>query len=128
MRACDAKDGDIRQLLPLTGRGEAVKVDQGDPVDHGVADLDDAAQPGQGLLIDLFVGQKFRVIEEIPKEPAQLPECLLGAVETPDDRMPGKLTGFEDAEAENVEGLLSVPTELGTIDSDEKDAVGNLRP
>ena len=35
--------------------------------------------------------------------------------------------GFEDGEAENLEGLLGVPTELGAIDADEEDAVRNFR-
>jgi hypothetical protein len=36
-----------------------------------VADLDDPAESGQGFFVELFVGQKFRVIKEIPQEPAQ---------------------------------------------------------
>jgi len=35
-----------------------------------VADLDDTAEFGQSLLIDLFVGQQFRVIEKVPQEAA----------------------------------------------------------
>jgi hypothetical protein len=81
------------QFFPLAGRGEAVEVDERNAVDHGVADLDDAAESGQSLLVDLFVGQKFRVIEEIPQEPAQLPHRLLRAVETTDDGLPGQCLG-----------------------------------
>jgi len=33
-----------------------------------VADLDDTAESGQSLLVDLFVGEKFRVIEKIPQD------------------------------------------------------------
>jgi hypothetical protein len=52
----------------MAGRGEAVEVDQRNAVEHGVTDLHHAAESGQSLLIDLFVGEQFRVIEEIPQE------------------------------------------------------------
>jgi hypothetical protein len=92
-----------------------------------VADLDDTAESGQSLLIDLFVGQKFRVIEEIAQEPAQLPHRLLRAVETTHDGLTGQTTGFKDREAEDVERFVGVPAELGAIDAHEEDPVGNLR-
>jgi len=47
-------------VLPTGWLGKAVEVDQRNAVDHRVADLDDAAQSGQSLLIDLFVGQELR--------------------------------------------------------------------
>jgi hypothetical protein len=73
------------------------------------------------------VGQKFRVIEEIAQEPAQLPHRFLSAIETTDDGLPGGGTGFKDAEPEEVEGFMGMPAELGAINPNEEDPVGNLR-
>ena len=114
------------QFFPLAGWGEAVEVDQRNAVDHGVADLDDAAESGQSLLIDLFVGQKFRVIEKIPQEPAQLPHRLLRAVEPTDNGLTGQSAGLEYGESEDVERFVGMPAELGAVDANQEDAVGNL--
>ena len=96
---CQPGDGDGgRQFFPLAGRGEAIEVHQRDAVDHGVADLHDPDQPPQGSLIDLVLAQQFRVIEEIPQEPTQLPHRLWGAVETADEGAPGKRLGFKNGE------------------------------
>ena len=114
------------QFFPLAGRGEAVEVDQRNAVDHGMADLDDAAESGQSLLVDLFVGQQFRVIEKIPQEPAQLPHRLLRAVEPADDGLTGQSAGLDDGESEDVERFVGMPAELGAIDANEEDAVGNF--
>jgi hypothetical protein len=92
-----------------------------------VADLDYTAESGQSLLIDLFVGQKFRVIEKIPQEPAQLLDRLLCAVKTTHDGLTGGGTGFKDREPEEVEGFMGMPAELGAINPNEEDPVGNLR-
>jgi hypothetical protein len=91
-----------------------------------VADLDDATESGQSLLIDLFVGQKFRVIEKIPQEPAQLPHRFLRAVEPTDNGLTGQSAGLDDRESEEVERLAGMPAELGAIDAHKKDAVENL--
>jgi len=91
-----------------------------------VADLDDTAESGQSLLIDLFLGQQFRVIEKVPQEPAELPHCFLCAVKTARDGLTGGGTRFKDKESEDIEWLVGVPAELGTIDPDEEYAVGNL--
>jgi hypothetical protein len=87
-----------KALLPLAGGRETVEVDQRDAMNYGVADLDHAAKPGQGSLIDLFVGQKFRIAEEVPEEPPQFPDRLLATVQTPDNRLAGQFLGFEDRE------------------------------
>jgi len=92
-----------------------------------VADLDDTAESGQSLLVDLFVGQQFRVIEKIPQEPAQLPHRFLRAVETTHDGLTGQGAGLENGESEDVERFMGVPAELGAINPNEEDAVGNLR-
>jgi hypothetical protein len=92
-----------------------------------VADLDYTAESGQSLLIDLFVGQKFRVIEKIPQEPAQLSHRLLGAVKTTHDGLPGQCPGLENGESEDVERFVGMPTVLGAIDANEEDPVWNLR-
>jgi hypothetical protein len=73
------------------------------------------------------VSQKFRIVEKIPQEPAQLPHGFLGAIKAPDDGLPGEFVWFEDREAKNVEGLLSVPTELRVVDADEEDSIRDLR-
>ena len=39
---------------------------------------------------------------------------------------PAEFVGLEDGESEDVEGFLGMPAELGAIDPDEKDTVGNL--
>src|ERR1019366_4068221 len=114
------------QFFPLTGRSEAVEVHQRDAVDYGVADLDDAAEPGQSLLVDL-VGQKFRVVEEIAQKPAQFPHRLLCAVEPTDNGLSGQSARFYDRESEHVERFVGVPTELGAIDPNKEDDVGNRR-
>jgi hypothetical protein len=92
-----------------------------------VADLDYTAQSGQGFFVDLFVGQKFRVIEKIPQEPAQFPHRFLGAIKATHDGLPGQSAGLENRESEDIEGFVGVPAELGAIDPNEEDAVGNLR-
>ena len=92
-----------------------------------MADLDDTAESGQSLLIDLFVGQKFRVIEKIPQEPAQLPHRLLGAVEPADNGLPRQCPGLNHREPENVKRLAGMPAELATIDAHKIDTVGDLR-
>src|ERR1035441_6024083 len=92
--ARSTRNRSCRQFFPLAGWSEAIKVDERNAVDHSVTDLDDAAESGQSLLIDLFVGQKFRVIEEIPQEPAQLPHRFLRAVETTHNGLPGLGAGF----------------------------------
>jgi hypothetical protein len=61
--------------------------------------LNDTAESGRSLLVDLLVGQQLRVIEEIPQEPAQLPHCLLGTVKTTDNGLPGQNARFEDGKA-----------------------------
>jgi hypothetical protein len=108
----------------VAGWSEAVEVDERNAVDHGVADLDHAAESGQSLFVDLFVGQKFRVIEEIPQEPAQLPHCLLRAVKTTRDGLPDQGAGLENGESEDIERFVGVPAELGAVDPNEEDAVG----
>src|ERR1039457_4993777 len=115
------------EFFPLAGWGEAVEVDERNAVDHGMADLHHAAESGQSLLIDLFVGQQFRVIEEIPQEPAQLPHRFLRAVETTHDGLPCGGTRFKDGESEDIERFVGMPAELGTINPNEEDPVGNLR-
>jgi hypothetical protein len=72
--------------------------------------------------------QQFRVIEKIPQEPAQLPHCFLSAVETTHNRLSGQRTGFKDGESKDVERFVGMPAELGTIDANEKDTVGNFWP
>src|ERR1700758_4780132 len=74
------------------------------------------------------MSEKFRIVEEVPEEPAELPHCLLRAVETSHDRISGKVLRFEYGEAKNIEGLLLMPAELGTIDADEEDAIGQFGP
>src|ERR1700690_2104705 len=91
-----------------------------------MADLDDAAKSGESLLIDLFVGQQFRVIEKIPQEPAQLPHRFLRAVEPADNGLTGQSAGLEYGESEDVERFVGMPAELGAVDLNQKDAVGNL--
>ena len=93
-----------------------------------MADLDHAAQTGQGFLVDLLMGDQFGVIEAVAQEPAELPHCFRCAIEATDDGMTGKFLGFEDGEAERVKGLLGVPAKLGAVDANEQDAVGDLRP
>src|ERR1039457_5545109 len=115
------------EFFPLAGWGEAVEVDERNAVDHGMADLHHAAESGQSLLIDLFVRQQFRAIEEIPQEPGQLPHCLLRAIESADNGLPGQCPGLENRKAEDVERFVGVPAELGAIDANEEDTVGNLR-
>src|SRR5271169_1970431 len=114
------------QFLPLAGWGEAVEVDERNAVDHGVADLDDTAESGQSLLVNLFVGQKFRVIEKVPQKPAQFPHRLLGTVETTDNGLTTEGTWFKDRESQDIERFVGTPAELGAIDPDEEDAVGNF--
>ncbi len=92
-----------------------------------MADLDDTSESGQSLLIDLFVGQKFRVIEKISQKPAQLPHRLLGTVEPADNRLPGQCPGLDHREPENVERLAGMPAELSAIDAHKIDTVGDLR-
>jgi hypothetical protein len=92
-----------------------------------VADFDDAAESGKSFLIDLFVSEKLRVIEEIPQEPAQLPHCLLGAVETTDDRPTGQYPRFDNRESKYIERSGGVPAELRAVDADKVDAVRNFR-
>ncbi len=92
-----------------------------------MADLDDAAESGQGLLIDLFVGQEFRIIEKVPQEPTQLPHCFRRAIKAADDRLSGKSSGFNNRKPENVERLGGVPAKLGAVDPGEENTVGDLR-
>jgi hypothetical protein len=37
------------------------------------------------------------------------------------------VSGLEDGESEDIERFVGVPAELGAIDANEEDAVGNLR-
>ena len=74
-----------RQCFPLAGRSKAVEIDERDAAQHGVADLDDTAKSRQSFLIDLFVCEKFRVVQKVPQEPTQLPHRFLCAVQTADD-------------------------------------------
>src|ERR1039457_4216731 len=115
------------EFFPLGGWGEGREVDERNAVDHGMADLDHAAESGQSLLVDLFVGQKFRVIEKIAQEPAELPHRLLGTVETTANRLSGQCPGLKNGESKDVERFVGVPAELGAIDAHEEDPVRNLR-
>ena len=92
-----------------------------------MADLDDTAESGQSLLVDLFVGQQFWVVAKISQEPSQLPHRFLGAVETSNNGLPGGGTRFKDGESEDVERFVGMPTELSAINANEEDPVGNLR-
>src|ERR1017187_5832861 len=87
------------EFFPLAGWGEAVEVDERNAVDHGMADLHHATESGQSLLIDLFVGQKFRVIEEVAQEPAEFPHRFLSAVQPADDGLPCQSAGLKDGES-----------------------------
>ena len=95
-------------------------------VDHGMADLDHTAETRESLFVDLLVSQQFRIVEKVAKKPAQLPHRLLCAVEAAGDRPMGENCGFENREAENIKGLLRVPTELGAIDTDKENPIWNL--
>ena len=75
--------------------------------------LDDALESGKSLLIDLFVGQKFRVIKKISQKPAQLPHRLLGTVEPANNQLPGQCAGRDHQEPENVERLAGMPSGTG---------------
>ena len=44
-----------------------------------------------------------------------------------DDGLPGQGAGFENTESEDVERFVGVPEELGAIDANEEDSVGNFR-
>jgi len=52
---------------------------------HGAADFDHTAESRESFLVDLFVGEKFRVIEKVAQEPTQLPHRFWCAVQTADD-------------------------------------------
>jgi hypothetical protein len=95
-------------------------------VQHGVANLDHPAKSRQSFLIDLFVGEKVRVIEKVAQEPTQLPHRFLCAVQSADDGLARQRTRFEDGEVKDLKRLLRVPAELRAIDTDEEDTIGNL--
>jgi len=121
-----ARSWSCGQFFPLAGWSEAVEIDERNSVEHGVANLDDTAESGQSLLVDLFMRQEFRIIEKIAEEPAELPHRFLRAVKTTDDGVPGQTMWLNNGESENVEGSCGVPAELGVINPNEVDAVGNL--
>src|ERR1035438_5077093 len=114
------------EFFPLTRRCKAVEIDERNAVDHGVADLDYAAESGKSLLIDLFMCQQFRIVEEISQKPPELPHGFLRAVETTHNGLTQQSARLDNGKPENIEGLGCVPAELGAINTNEEDAVGNL--
>ena len=117
--------GSGTQFRPLAGRSEAVEVEQGSAVDGGVADLDHAAESGEGLLVDLVASEQVRVVEEIAQEPAELPQSFRGAIHAPGDDPPSEFARLKDGEPQDVEGLRRMPAVLGAIDANKEHAVGH---
>jgi hypothetical protein len=110
----------------LAGRSEAVKVDQGNSINNGVADLDHSLQAGQGFLIDLFMGEKFWIIKEVTQKSTELPHCFLRAVKAADNRLPSQTTGFKNSKPKNIERFCGVPVELGAVNPYQIDSIGNF--
>ena len=113
----------------MTGRGEAVEVEQGSAVYDRVADLDDALKSDQVFLVDLITPERFGVITEVAQEPAEFPQCFRSAIETARNGASGAFLGLNDREAQNVERFLSMPAILGSGHPDQvqtiRDFVGS---
>ncbi len=112
--------------LPTGLQGKAVEVHQRDAIDHCVTDLYNPDQAAQGALVDLVLAQQFRVIEEIPQKPAQLPHRLWGAVETADNGPSGKWLGLKNGKPEQIEAFLRLPAMLSSVESNKEHPIGNL--
>src|ERR1019366_5336886 len=78
------------------------------------------------MLVDLVLAQQVGVVEKIPQEPTQFPHRLRGAVETADNRAPGKWLGLKNGEPQQIKALLGLPAMLRPVEPDEKYAVGNF--
>ena len=89
-----------------------------------MADLHDPSKSGQGFLVDFLASEQFGIVEKITEKPAKLPEGFGCAVNPAGYLTPSKLLWFENAEAQNVEGPLSMPAVLSIVDADEEYSVG----
>ncbi len=81
-----------------------------------------ARETEQGLFIHLVSTEQVGVIAEIPQEPIQFPQGLLGAIEPPRNFARGKFLRLQDGETENEEGLLRVPAIIGSVHAHQEDA------
>ena len=93
------------------------------PVEAGKTGADDTAKIQERLFIDLVPGEEFRVIVEIPQEPAEFPKRALGAVESPREGKCFMGSRLQDAEAQGEEGLLGMPAIGGPFDPDKEEPV-----
>src|ERR1700733_61026 len=109
--------GRRQQFFPLTGRSKPFKVLVGTAIEGDERGSNDSAKVQERFLIDLIFPQQFEVIGKVPKEPTELPECSLAAVQPSREGMCGERLGLKDYEAKNQERLLWMPAVGSSIDT-----------
>src|ERR1700676_2928229 len=114
------------ELFPFTGRGKPAEIEKAAAVQGGVGDPHDTAQAEQRLFIDFISAHQIGVVAEIPQEPAELPKCFGGAVETTSERTALMLSWFKDSESQNVERPLRMPAVEGPIETDQENALQDV--
>jgi hypothetical protein len=87
-------------------------------IQGGVGDSHDPPQAQENLFVDLIATDEIFVVAELPQEPAEPPQSLLGAIEAASEKAALILVWLEDGEAEDVERSLRMPAEENTINSD----------
>ena len=115
-----------RSTIPPTGWGEAVKVEEGGTVQNRVADLDDAAESNEVLVIDFIPPKYFGVVAEVAEEPGELPQGFRRAIHTAGNSVSRERLWLKDGEAQEVIGFLGVPAILGPVHTHQEQAVGNI--
>jgi hypothetical protein len=83
-----------RKVVPIGGLSEAIEVQVAAPIQIVMANLDHALEPSHSLVVDLVAPEQIGVIAEIAQEPAELPQCLGGAIDAGGKTARGKLSGF----------------------------------
>src|SRR5580692_2973074 len=80
----------------------------------------DSPQADKTILVDFIATHQVLVVAEIAEEPAEPPDRLRRAVESPREGPASTLIWFEDVEAKDVERLFRMPAIEDSIDANKE--------
>src|SRR5579872_828286 len=115
-----------RKFVPTARRSKAVESEQRRTVENDVADLDHAFEAYELGFVHLIASEQFSVVAEVAQEPVQLPQGFRIAIEPARKDVTGKSAGLKNSEAKGVVRLLRLASKEDSLNSNQKDSVGDL--
>lgn len=93
-----ATDFRTGEFFPFIGRSKSFKILKCLSGQGNVGSTNHAAKVQEHFFIHLILGEQFRVVAKIPKEPIQFPGGSLGAIDPAGEGSPLERLGFENDE------------------------------